>query len=267
MADPSSREETVEPPNARYTTCSETTGLGGRSVEPLGMVDEEAIAKRWDGMKGYLDERQRRLWAASEARSHGRGGVTSVARATGLAQTRYGMGCGTLESGEEWEAGRVRRPSAGRPAVTVSDPEVKKDLDGLLEPVTVGDPERVSVRWTSKSAAKLAGEQRAMGHVLVDRTVLRLLGQMGFSMQGNYKTREGSDHPDRDAQFQYLNGIVAHSLVASQPLISVDTKKKELVGEFKNGGREWAPAGKPVEVNTHDFPSHARGKANPYGVL
>jgi hypothetical protein len=160
----------------------------------------------------------------------------------------------------------VRRPGAGRPALTDRDPEVRKDLDGLLEPVTVGDPERVSVRWTSKSAAKLAEELRVMGHVLVDRTVLRLLREMGFAMQGNYKTREGSDHPDRDAQFRYLNEIVAHALVAGQPVISVDTKKKELVGEFKNDGREWAPAGKPVEVNTHDFPSHARGKANPYGV-
>ncbi len=180
------------------------------------MVDEEAIAKRWEAMKGCLDERQRRLWAASEARSHGRGGVTAVARATGMAQTTVRDGLRDLDAGEEWEAGRVRRPGAGRPAVSDSDPGVTKDLDGLLEPVTVGDPERVSVRWTSKSAAKLAEELRAMGHVLVDRTVLRLLREMGFSTQGNYKTREGSDHPDRDAQFRYLNAIVAHALVAGQ---------------------------------------------------
>jgi Rhodopirellula transposase DDE domain len=233
---------------------------------PGGMVDENAIAKRWESMKGCLDERQRRLWAASEARSHGRGGLTAVCRVTGMAETTVRRGLRDLGAGEEWERRRVRRPGAGRPAVTDSDPEVEKALDALLEPVTVGDPMRVSVRWTSKSAAKLAGELRGMGHLLVDRTVLRLLGRMGFSMQGNYKTREGSDHPDRDAQFRYINETVAQSLEARQPVISVDTKKKELVGEFKNGGREWARKGTPVEVNTHDFPSHARGKATPYGV-
>ena len=217
-------------------------------------------------MRGCLDERQRRLWAASEARSHGRGGVTAVCRVTGMAQTTVRRGLRDLDAGEEWEPGRVRRAGAGRPSVTESDPEVKKALDGLLEPVTIGDPERVSVRWTSKSAALLASDLRERGHEIVDRTVLRLLHGMGFSMQGNRKTREGSDHPDRDAQFRYINDTVADALAAKQPVISADTKKKELIGEFKNGGREWAPKGKPVEVNTHDFPSHARGKATPYGV-
>jgi hypothetical protein len=217
-------------------------------------------------MRGCLDERQRRLWAASEARSHGRGGVTAVCRVTGMAQTTVRRGLRDLDAGEEWEPGRVRRPGAGRPSVAESDPEVKKALDGLLEPVTIGDPERVSVRWTSKSAARLASDLRERGHEIVDRTVLRLLHGMGFSMQGNRKTREGSDHPDRDAQFRYINDTVADALAAKQPVISADTKKKELIGEFKNGGREWAPKGKPVEVNTHDFPSHACGKATPYGV-
>ncbi|HEY7932831.1 MAG TPA: ISAzo13 family transposase, partial [Solirubrobacteraceae bacterium] len=217
-------------------------------------------------MRGCLDERQRRLWAAAEARSCGRGGVTAASRVTGLARTTVRRGIRDLEAGEDWQAGRVRRPGAGRPLVTERDPGVKKALDGLLEPVTIGDPERVSVRWTSKSAAKLAGELRGMGHEIVDRTVLRMLAGMGFSMQGNRKTREGSDHPDRDAQFTYINETVAAALDAKQPVISADTKKKELVGEFKNGGREWAPKGKPIEVNTHDFPSHALGKATPYGV-
>jgi len=230
------------------------------------MVDESAIAGRWEAMKGCLDERQRRLWAASEARSHGRGGLTAVCRVTGMAQTTVRRGLRDLEASEEWERGRVRRSGAGRPAVTESDPDVERALDGLLEPVTVGDPERVSVRWTSKSAARLAEELRVSGHELVDRTVLRLLKGMGFSMQGNYKTREGADHPDRDQQFHYINDTVADALAARQPVISVDTKKKELVGEFKNGGREWARKGEPVEVNTHDFPSHAEGKATPYGV-
>ena len=189
-----------------------------------------------------------------------------MSRVTGMAQTTVRRGIRDLEAGEDWQVGRVRRPGAGRPSVTERDPGVEKALDGLLEPVTIGDPERVSVRWTSKSAAKLAAELRGMGHEIVDRTVLRLLAGMGFSMQSNRKAREGADHPDRDAQFAYINETVAAALDAKQPVISVDTKKKELIGEFKNGGREWARTGEPVEVNTHDFPSHARGKATPYGV-
>jgi Rhodopirellula transposase DDE domain len=230
------------------------------------MIDERAIAERWEAMRGCLDERQRRLWAAAEARSVGRGGLAAVCRVTGMAQTTVRRGFKDLDASESYEAGRVRRRGAGRPSVLERDPSVEQALDGLLEPVTVGDPERVSVRWTSKSASKLADELRALGHDLVDRTVLRLLGKMGFSMQGNYKTREGSDHPDRDAQFHYINATVAGALQDGQPVISVDTKKKELVGEFKNGGREWAPTGEPVEVNTHDFPSYAKGKATPHGV-
>lgn len=224
------------------------------------------MAERWKAMRGCLDERQRRLWAAAEARSCGRGGLAVASRVTGLARTTVRRGIRDLEAGEDWQVGRVRRPGAGRPSAVERDPEVEKALDGLLEPVTIGDPERVSVRWTSKSAAKLAGELREMGHEIVDRTVLRMLAGMGFSMQGNRKAREGADHPDRDAQFTYINETVAAALDAKQPVISADTKKKELVGEFKNAGREWVPKGEPIEVNTHDFPSHARGKATPYGV-
>lgn len=230
------------------------------------MIDERAMAERWKAMRGCLDERQRRLWAAAEARSCGRGGLAVASRVTGLARTTVRRGIRDLEAGEDWQVGRVRRPGAGRPSAVERDPEVEKALDGLLEPVTIGDPERVSVRWTSKSAAKLAGELREMGHEIVDRTVLRMLAGMGFSMQGNRKAREGADHPDRDAQFTYINETVAAALDAKQPVISADTKKKELVGEFKNAGREWVPKGEPIEVNTHDFPSHARGKATPYGV-
>ena len=224
------------------------------------------MTERWEAMKGCLDERQRRLFAAAEARAVGRGGLAAVGRVTGMAQTTLRRGMRDLAAGESWEPGRVRRSGAGRPSVLERDPGVEKALDGLLEPVTVGDPERVSVRWTSKSAAKLAEDLRALGHELVDRTVLRLLKGMGFSMQGNYKTREGKDHPDRDAQFHYINDTVTEALQARQPVISVDTKKKELVGEFKNGGREWAKKGEPVEVNTHEFPSYAKGQARPYGV-
>jgi hypothetical protein len=218
------------------------------------MIDERAIAERWESMEGCLDERQRRLWAASEARSVGRGGLAAVSRVTGMAQTTVRRGLRDLDVGESWEGRRVRRSGAGRPSVIERDPGVEEALDGLLEPVTVGDPERVSVRWTSRSGAKLAEDLRGLGYEIVDRTVLRLLKRMGFSMQGNYKTREGSDHPDRDAQFHYINDTVAEALDAGQPVISIDSKKKELVGEFANGGREWAKKGCPVEVNTHDFP-------------
>ena len=245
-------------------------GFGGRRecslVESECMVDEAAIAERWGEMEGSLTERQRRLWAAAEARSHGRGGLAAVVRATGLAETTVRRGRADLDSGEQWDVGRVRRPGAGRRLLTESDDTLERDLDALLEPVTLGDPERVALRWTSNSAAKLASQLGELGHQIVDRSVLRLLGRMGFSMQANRKTREGADHPDRDAQFQYINETVTAALEAKQPVISVDTKKKELVGDFKAVGREWAAKGEPVQVNTHDFPSHALGKATPYGV-
>lgn len=159
----------------------------------------------------------------------------------------------------------MRRAGAGRKALRDSDPTVIKDLERLVDPATLGDPER-PLRWTSKSAAKLAVGLRELGHELADRSVLRLLAGIGYTMQANVKTREGEDHPDRDAQFQYINDTAAAALQAKQPVISVDTKKKELVGEFKAVGREWARSGEPVQVNTHDFPSHAKGKAIPYGV-
>ena len=217
-------------------------------------------------MRGLLTERQRRLWAAAEARSHGHGGLAAVVRATAMAETTVRRGRADLDSGEQWEVGRVRRPGAGRLSLTECDETLERDLDGLLEPVTLGDPERAALRWTSKSAAKLAVQLQELGHQIADRSVLRLLGRMGFSMQANRKTREGSDHPDRDAQFHYINQTVTAALEAKAPVISVDTKKKELVGDFKAVGREWAPKGEPVAVNTHDFPSHALGKAAPYGI-
>jgi hypothetical protein len=230
------------------------------------MVDERALAVRWSAMEGRLDERQRRLWAAAEARSHGRGGLAAVARVTGMAQTTVRAGIADLDSDEEFDVGRARRPGAGRLSVEERDPTLVEDLQRLLEPATLGDPEGVLL-WTSKSAAKLAAELQDLGHEIVDRSVLRLMGRLGFSMQANRKTREGSDHPDRDAQFGYLNATVKTALTARQPVISVDTKKQELIGDFKAVGREWAPKGAPIEVNTHDFPSHALGKAAPYGVL
>ena len=223
---------------------------------------------RWEAMRSALDERGRRRWAAAEARSHGWGGIAAVARVTGVSRRTIDRGLVELDHEPEegpLSVGRVRRPGAGRKALRDSDPTVIRDLERLVDPATLGDPER-PLRWTSKSAAKLAVGLRELGHDLVDRSVLRLLAGIGYTMQANVKTREGADHPDRDAQFQYINDTAAAALVAGQPVISVDTKKKELIGEFKNGGREWARSGEPVQVNTHDFPSHAKGKAIPYGV-
>jgi len=231
------------------------------------VVDEAGIGERYRALseQRVLDERGRRLWAAAEARSAGRGGIAAVVRATGVSESTVRRGLEDLDGGEVLEPGRVRRAGAGRKALRDSDPTVVKDLERLVDPATLGDPER-PLRWTSKSAAKLAVGLRELGHELVDRSVLRLLAQIGYTMQANVKTREGDDHPDRDAQFQYINDTAAAALEAKQPVISVDTKKKELVGEFKAVGREWARSGEPVQVNTHDFPSHAKGKAIPYGV-
>lgn len=221
-------------------------------------------------MSSTLDERGRRRWCAAEARSHGRGGIAAVARVTGVSRRTIDRGLVELdlERGGEQEplaAGRVRGSGAGRKPLSETDPKVIEDLERLVDPATLGDPER-PLRYTSKSAAKLAEGLRELGHELVDRSVLRLLHRAGYSMQQNVKAREGADHPDRDAQFQYINDTAAAAIKAKQPVISVDSKHRELVGEFKNGGREWAPKGKPIEVNTHDFPSHAEGKAIPYGV-
>jgi len=221
-------------------------------------------------MSSTLDERGRRRWCAAEARSHGRGGIAAVARVTGVSRRTIDRGLVELDRERAGAlqppaAGRVRRPGAGRRPLVEADPTVIADLERLVDPATLGDPER-PLRWTSKSASKLAEGLRGLGHELVDRSVLRLLHRAGYTMQQNVKTREGADHPDRDAQFQYINDIAAAALKANEPVISVDTKHRELVGEFKNGGREWARSGEPVEVNTHDFPSHAEGKAIPYGV-
>ena len=218
-------------------------------------------------MSSMLDERGRRRWVAAEARSHGYGGIAAVARVTGVSRRTIERGLAELdrENQQPLAAGRVRRPGAGRKPLSETDSTVIEDLERLVDPATRGDPER-PLRWTSKSAAKLAVGLRELGHDLVERSVLRLLDAIGYTMQVNVKTREGADHPDRDAQFQYINDTAAAALQAGQPVISVDTKKRELVGEFKAVGREWARSGEPVEVNTHDFPSHAKGKAIPYGI-
>jgi len=232
----------------------------------LVVIDERAIAERYRllSAQGVLDERGRRLWAAAEARSAGRGGIAAVVRATGISESTVLRGLADLESGERPRPGRVRR-HPGRVPIFEREPGLSEDLDRLVDPVTRGDPES-PLRWTSKSAAKLAEALREMGHEVVDRTVLRLLKAKGYSLQANKKTREGVQHPDRDAQFAHINDTVAAAIAAAEPVISVDTKKRELVGDFKAVGREFEPKGRPIEVRGHDFKDKQLGHAIPYGV-
>jgi Rhodopirellula transposase DDE domain len=229
------------------------------------VIDEDAIRERYGLMKGLLNERSRRRWAAAEARSHGRGGIAAVARATGISESTVRRGLSELDGEEELEPERVRRAGAGRPGILEREPGLTEALDRLIDPVTRGDPES-PLRWTSKSGAKLAEALREMGHEVVDRTVLRLLKAKGYSLQANKKTREGAQHPDRDAQFAHINETVSAAIAAGEPVISVDAKKRELVGDFKAVGREFAPKGKPVEVRGHDFKDKQLGHAIPYGV-
>lgn len=231
-----------------------------------GRLAEARIAERWRLLGREFDERRRRLWAAAEARVHGTGGVAVVARATEISPDTIRRGVAELEAGEPVQPGQVRRPGGGRRPLTEDDPTLMEDLKRLVDPDTRGDPES-PLRWTSKSGAKLAGALHGLGHQVSDRTVLKLLKhRLGYSLQGNCKAREGASHPDRDAQFRHISDTAAAALAAGQPVISVDTKKKELIGDFKAVGRELEPTGKPVRVRTHDFKDKQLGKAIPYGV-
>ena len=215
-----------------------------------------------------MDERRRRQWAAAEARELGWGGASLVACATGLSRPTIAAGMRELDrpiAQRTAEAARVRRPGGGRRPVTRTDPGMLAALESLLDPMTRGDPES-PLRWTCKSTRRLAEELTRQNHRVGPRTLANLLHEAGYSLQANRKTREGIAHPDRNAQFEYINASVARSLIRGQPAVSVDTKKKELVGDFKNGGREWHAQGEPDEVRVHDFPDKALGKAIPYGV-
>jgi hypothetical protein len=223
------------------------------------------VRRKYRSLAAALDERQRRLWAATEAQAMGRGGVAAVARATGLAHTTIGRGIQQLALAQKVASGRVRRPGGGRKALTALDPELIRAMERLVEPTTRGDPQS-PLRWTCKSTRRLADELTAQGHPVSRTLVADLLKEQGYSLQANRKTREGSRHPDRNAQFEHLNGQVKKQLAAGEPAISVDTKKKELVGDFKNPGRVWRPQGRPEEVRVHDFIDRRRGKAIPYGV-
>ena len=199
-----------------------------------------------------LDERGRRRLAAAEATTAGRGGVSAVMRATGIARSTIGRGLAELRGGETPEAERVRRPGGGRKPLSETDASLLDDLRSLVEPATRGDPQSPML-WTCKSLSKLTQGLRAIGHKIGRTVVGELLHKLDYSLQANRKTREGSHNPDRDAQFHYINDRVKEALTAGQPAISVDTKKKELVGDFKNAGREWRPKGSPEDVRVHDF--------------
>jgi hypothetical protein len=229
------------------------------------VIDERPIAERFRWLTPHLDERGVRLVAAAEAIAVGYGGIAAVARATGLAATRIHRGIEELRSGEVLERGRVRRPGAGRRRLVERDPKLLKDLDRLVDEDSRGDP-MSPLRWTVKSVRVLAGELGAIGHQVCASSLLPLLCTLGFSLQSNRKVREGRQHPDRDAQFRYINEITKAALAAGGPVLSVDTKKKELVGDFKNGGREWRRKGSPERVRTHDFKDKQLGKAIPHGV-
>ncbi|MBX3744352.1 MAG: ISAzo13 family transposase [Verrucomicrobiae bacterium] len=236
------------------------------------MTDPKLVKRirlKYRSLSGMMDERMRRQWAASEAADLGWGGVSTVAKATGLARNTIIAGTRELEHRrthpDEAITVRIRREGAGRKPLVETDPDLLAALSALVDPMTRGHPES-PLLWTCKSTAKLAAELRREEHVVSERTVAALLKASGYSLQANRKTREGASHPDRNAQFEHISRQVLHFQRGSQPVISVDTKKKELVGEFKNPGREWEVKGEPTAVNVHDFPDPKHGKAIPYGV-
>lgn len=225
---------------------------------------EAVLAAKFEAVLPHLNERQRRLLLAAEARSLGHGGIRRVARAAGVREATISAGVTELDAGEP-PLGRVRRPGGGRKPLTINDPGLLPALLAMVDPDVRGDPTS-PLRWTTRSTHNLADALTAQGHRVGADTIGNLLREEGFSLQGNTKTMEGKQNPDRDPQFRYLNQQVKDHQADAQPVISVDTKKKELVGEFKNPGREWRPAGRPVQVDTHDFPDPQLGKAIPYGI-
>ncbi len=229
------------------------------------MIDISGIKKRFSILSGLLDERSRRLVAAAESLALGRGGISAVARATRMSRPVIRLGVGELEDPQTVVRGRVRRPGGGRKRIVESDSALVGDLEGLVEPATRGDPES-PLRWTCKSVRRLAEELQRQGHVISYPVVAELLREQGYSLQGNRKSQEGDSHPDRNAQFEHINRKVKRFLASRQPVISVDTKKKELVGNFKNSGRELRPQGEPEKVRVHDFIIPELGRATPYGV-
>ncbi len=228
-------------------------------------MDVGLCRAKYQALAPSLTERARRIWAATEARAAGWGGISGVARATGISYSTIQRGLQELTAKEPLGPDRIRRPGGGRKRTLDKDPTLVADLEGLVEPTVSGDP-MSPLRWTSTSVRHLAASLQRMGHQVSRQLVAELLAAAGYSLQGNRKTREGTSHPDRDAQFRYINQQVRRFQAATQPVISVDTKKKELVGDFKNAGRQWRPQGQPTPVRVHDFLIPERGKAIPYGV-
>ena len=229
------------------------------------MASEAEIKLRFSRLEGWLDERSRRLWAAAESAAHGRGGISLVARASGISRRAIAVGLAELRKKPDRSRRAhlpIRQKGGGRKKAALKDPKLVVDLEKLLEPVTRGDPQS-PLRWTCKSVRNLADELRAQGHKVSHVLVAELLHEQKYSLQANRKTKEGSSHPDRNAQFEYINAKATEFLQSGQPAISVDTKKKEQVGDYKNEGREWRPQGQPESVQVHDF---AKQKDVPYGV-
>ena len=228
----------------------------------------QSVKTKYESLKGILNERARRLWAASEARELGWGGIAVVQTATGISHSTIRKGIRQLAEESKNEllpVNRSRRTGGGRKGILHYDPKVQEALESLIDPVTRGDPES-PLRWTCKSTRRLADELTTMQHQISPRKVAELLHQLDYSLQANRKTREGINHPDRNAQFEYIYENVRKFLRSGQPVVSVDTKKKELIGDFSNGGKEYCKKGSPVETRMHDFPDKQLGKAIPYGV-
>ena len=230
-----------------------------------GMDDASAIHTRFEMLTPFLNERTRRLLTAAEAAALGRGGITAVARAPGVSRRAIAAGLAALRAPQVAPAHRVRSPGGGRKRAVQTDRTLQADLERLIDPVPRGDPES-PLRWTCKSVRELAADLGGLGHATSHRMVAELLHDLGYSLQANRKTLEGKSHPDRDAQFAYINTKVQEALAAGEPVISVDAKKKELVGDFKNAGREWHRAGHAVPVRVYDFVIPALGRVTPYGV-
>lgn len=236
--------------------------------DDIGMETEdiiETLRKKFERVSGVLDERGRRVWAAAEADALGYGGQSLVASATGLARTTIHREGIRQAMDQQPPRDRIRRVGGGRKKLTVDQPDLRSALEALVDPTTRGDPEN-PLRWTCLSTRQLAATLTAQGYRIGRQTVAHLLAELGYSLQGNCKTTEGNSHRDRDAQFHYIHGQVQAFQGRGQPVVSVDTKKKELVGDFKNGGQEWRPKGNPERVRTYDFVDKVLGKVNPYGV-
>jgi len=228
-------------------------------------MDIDTLQAKYGALAPALTERSRRLWAATEARALGHGGIALVEQATGISRSTVQRGMRELESQPTLVSTRIRKPGGGRKKAVVKDARLVTDLEALVEPTAAGDPDS-PLRWTTKSVRRLQMELEAMGHAVSHRLVAETLHSLDYSLQANRKTREGSSHPDRDAQFRYINEQVRQFQENAHPAISVDTKKKELVGDFKNAGRQWRPKGNPEPVRVHDFLIPEQGKAIPYGV-